>query len=157
MISGLPSRNHTAKLSRSMSPAVGRNVENGRGSISAAMNGGRSNSPPRFSGAAAGGTRDSFLNYFFGKEGGLPSAGAAGVNAIGGTAAATALGNRHVSHGTEPSFSQSIRRGENRHVERLSPIQVQYGQDEYETGRSYRDYDNDSQFVSDLLSSSFFI
>lgn len=154
-VQGLPSRNHMAKVSRSMSPAVGRNIENGHNSISATMNGGRSSSPSRFSGAAAGSTRDSFLNYFFGKDGGLPSAGAMGANAIGGTAAAAALGNRHVSHNMEPSFSQSIRRGESRHVERLSPIQVQYSQDDYDAGRSQRDYDYDSQFVRILPSLKF--
>lgn len=138
----LPHRGH-AKGSRSMSPAVGRNVENG---IAATLNGGRAASPPRF-GGAAGSTRDSFLNYFFGKEGGLPSAG--GINAVGGTAAAAAMGNRHVSHNTEPSFSQSIRRGDNRHTERQSPMQAQYSQDEFEVARSSREYsDYDSPYVS---------
>ena len=140
----LPHRGHTVKSSRSMSPAVGRNGENGHNNITASMNG-RSGSPPRFMGAAAGNTRDSFLNYFFGKEGGLPSAG--GINAVGGTAAAAAAGNRHVSH-NEPSFSQSIRRGEARHVERVPSIQPAQNQDDYEIARSspgYNDYD--SQFV----------
>ena len=140
----LPHRGHTVKGSRSMSPAVGRNGENGHNNIAASMNG-RSGSPPRFTGAAAGNTRDSFLNYFFGKEGGLPSAG--GINAVGGTAAAAAAGNRHVSH-NEPSFSQSIRRGEARHVERVPSTQPAQNQDDYEIARSspgYNDYD--SQFV----------
>lgn len=141
----LPHRGHAVKGSRSMSPAVVRNGENGHNNIAATMNG-RSGSPPRFAGAAAGNTRDSFLNYFFGKEGGLPSAG--GINAIGGTAAAAAAGNRHVSH-NEPSFSQSIRRGENKHVERASPIQAAYGQDDYEVVRSSQGYnDYNSQFPS---------
>lgn len=154
-LQGLPSRNHNVKVSRSMSPAVGRHIENGHAGVSTTTNGGRSSSPPRFSGAAGASTRDSFLNYFFGKEGGLPSSGTMGSNAIGGTAAAAALGNRHISHNTEPSFSQSIRRGENRHVERPSSIQMHHGQDDYETNRSLRDYDYDTQFVSILSGFSF--
>lgn len=148
-IQGHPVRNHVGKVNRSMSPAVGRNLENGQGGIAATRNGGRSNSPSRFAGAGAGNTRDSFLNYFFGKEGGAPSSGGIGHNAVGGTAAAAAIGNRHVSHSAEPSFSQSIRRGENRVLERASPTQTQYNQDDYDINRSSRDYEYDSQFVSD--------
>ncbi|KAK4697605.1 dynamin 1-like protein, partial [Lecanoromycetidae sp. Uapishka_2] len=144
----LPHRGHTVKGSRSMSPAVGRNPENGHHGIATTING-RSHSPPRLS-AGAGNTRDSFLNYFFGKEGGLPSAG--GINAVGGTAAAAAAGNRHVSHNQEPSFSQSIRRGENRHTERAPDMRSSYAQDDYEvvrpgSGRDYNEYDSPySQF-----------
>jgi len=146
-IQSLPHRGHTVKNSRSMSPAVGRNPENGHNSIASTMNG-RSSSPPRFGGT--GNTRDSFLNYFFGKEGGLPSAG--GMNAVGGTAAAAAAGNRHVSHNQEPSFSQSIRRGDNRHTERAPDMRASYAQDDYEVvrpgrDRDYNDYDSQySQF-----------
>lgn len=147
-IQGHPIRNHAGKVNRSMSPAVGRIPETGQGGVSAIRNGGRSNSPPRFAGAGAGNTRDSFLNYFFGKEGGAVSSGGSGSNAVGGTAAAAAIGNRHVSHNVEPSFSQSIRRGENRIVERASPTQSQYIQDDYDINRSSRDLDYDSQFVS---------
>ena len=141
----LPQRGLTVKGSRSMSPVVGRNGENGHNNAISSMNG-RSASPPRFLGAAAGNTRDSFLNYFFGKEGGLPSAG--GINAVGGTAAAAAAGgNRQVSH-NEPSFSQSIRRGEARHIERLPPTQSTYSQDDYDAARSSQGYsDYSSQFV----------
>lgn len=148
----LPHRGHTVMGSRSMSPAVGRHVENGHSSMTATLNG-RSASPPRLSGAAPGNTRDSFLNYFFGKEGGLPSAG--GMNAIGGTAAAAAAGNRHVSHNTEPSFSQSIRRGESRHTERASVMQASYSQDDYDVikpGKDYSEYD--SHFVRCHLQNS---
>ncbi|KAJ9646576.1 Dynamin- GTPase protein [Coniosporium tulheliwenetii] len=60
----LPVRGHSSKVTRSMSPAVV-----GRGSISGAVNGARGASPPRFAGQAGGTARDSFLNYFFGKEG----------------------------------------------------------------------------------------
>lgn len=142
---GLPIRSNAAMLSRSRSPAVGRTIENGHSNIASTLNGGRSSSPPRFGGQAPGSTRDSFLNYFFGKEGGLPASG--GPAAIGGTAAAAAMGNRHVSHNAEPSFSQSIRRGENRMLER-SPPQPQYPQDDYDIPRSSRDYDYSSPFVS---------
>lgn len=134
------------KVGRSMSPAVGR--ENGHGNTIAALNGGRSTSPQRFGVAASGNTRDVFLNYFFSKENGLPSAGGmgSGSGAIGGTAAAAAMGNRHVSHNVEPSFSQSIRRGDNRPTERISPLQMQHNQDDFDM-RSNRDYEYDSQFV----------
>lgn len=129
----LPHRGH-AKGSRSMSPAVGRGIhENGHTSMTATTNGGT---------AAGGASRDSFLNYFFGKEGGLPSSG--GTNTFGGTAsAAAATGTRHVSHNTEPSFSQSIRRGAPvRHNERLPYTQ----QDDYDvslppSSTTYTDYD----------------
>lgn len=137
----VPSRMH--KTGRSMSPAVGRGHENGHANMVTNLNG----SPPRFGGgAAAGSTRDSFLNYFFGKEGGLPSGNATGANAVGGPAAAAAgMGYRHVSHSAEPSFSQSIRRGDNRIIERAPlPMPMHNGQDDY----SNRDYDYDSQFVS---------
>ena len=140
-------RNHASKVSRSMSPAVGRHLENGHSGVAAIING-RSNSPPRFNSAGAGSTRDSFLNYFFGKEGGIPSAGGIGSSAVGGTAAAAAMGNRHISHGIEPSFSQSIRRGDTRVVERASPTQMQHNYEDYEANRASRDYDYDSQFVS---------
>lgn len=126
----MPIRNHLHKAGRSMSPAVGRNHENGHISMPANLN----SSPPRFSGAtAAGNTRDSFLNYFFGKEGGIPSA-----NMVAPT------GTRHVSHSTEPSFSQSIRRGDTRLMERtpLPMPPMQPSQDEYAS----RDYDYDLQY-----------
>ena len=59
----LPIRGQHNNQHRSMSPAVGRR-ENG---ITSALNG-RSSSPPRFSGQGGNSTRDSLLNYFFGKE-----------------------------------------------------------------------------------------
>ena len=132
----LPIR-HATKAGRSMSPAVGRATENGHRGISTAMNGGRSSPPPRFNNASSANTRDSFLNYFFSKEGGLPSTGGSISNAIGGTAAAAAIGNRHISHNVEPSFSQSIRRGDNRLLDRSSPMQPQFSQDDYDYNSSY--------------------
>lgn len=94
----LPHRAHLVKQGRSMSPAVLNGIN------------GRPGSPPRI-GAVAQSSRDSFLNYFFGKEGGLPAPGAASVSHIDGS---RAVGNRHVSQNIEPTFSGSIRRGEHR-------------------------------------------
>ncbi|KAI5249755.1 dynamin GTPase [Aureobasidium subglaciale] len=104
----LPIRSHLSKASRSMSPAVGR-------AGMAGTNGTRSGSPPRFAGA--GGTaRDSFLNYFFGKEGGLPqSNGFPGSNM---SSSNLPAGSRHVSSNIEPSFAGSIRRGDTKLPER---------------------------------------
>jgi dynamin 1-like protein len=93
-VQNLPIRGQPAKASRSMSPAVGPR-ENGHGTYSGA------------GGQGTGTARDSFLNYFFGKEGGLPQAGPPLPNA-------QTMGSRHVSHSTEPSFAQSIRRTEGR-------------------------------------------
>ena len=89
-------RKQALKASRSMSPAV---RENG---ITGAVNGIRSNSPHPHSG---GNTRDSFLNYFFGKDGNGAQAGGAG--------SPSSL-PRHVSQSAEPTFSQSIRRSEDK-------------------------------------------
>jgi dynamin 1-like protein len=156
-VQGHQMRNHVGKVARSISPAIGRNPENGHGGIAPTRNGGRPNSPSRFASAGAGATRDTFLNYFFGKEGGVPSSAGLGSNAVGGTAAAAAIGNRHVSHNVEPSFSQSIRRGENRVLERASPTQTQYIQDDYDNPRSSRDFDYDSQFVSNPFPNPFLL
>ncbi|KAI1104143.1 Dynamin central region-domain-containing protein [Jackrogersella minutella] len=97
----LQTRKQVTKGSRSMSPAV---RENGTASIAATMNGARSNSPSRFNPQAIGTARDSFLNYFFGKDGQMQSPGAGAPSSL----------PRHVSQGVEPTFSQSIRRGEDR-------------------------------------------
>ncbi|KAL7628174.1 Dynamin- GTPase protein [Parahypoxylon ruwenzoriense] len=95
------SRMQGAKGSRSMSPAV---RENGTPSIAVAMNGGRPGSPSRFNPQAIGNARDSFLTYFFGKDGPPPSSGVGAPSSL----------PRHVSQGAEPTFSQSIRRSEDR-------------------------------------------
>lgn len=106
----LPIRKHPA-VSRSMSPAVARERENGIGSISAAAGG-------------TGGARDSFLNYFFGKDGlpsGMPSMPPANSSAA----------SRHVSHSVEPSFSQSIRRSDRGSFTDRSPAFPPPMNDEY--------------------------
>ncbi|KAH8593328.1 Dynamin central region-domain-containing protein [Bisporella sp. PMI_857] len=134
-VENLPQRKNVHKGTRSMSPAI---RQNGTSGIMSTMNGvGRSGSPPRFNGQAAGGARDSFLNYFFGKEGGLPT---------GGTGQALQNPNlgRHVSQSQEPSFSQSIRRQDERTVHR-TPAQ-QSKEDDYALGKAQRDYDYNSPF-----------
>lgn len=88
----------TAKPSRSMSPAVHQDALVGLG---ASMNGIRPSSPG-MNGQGIGGARDTFLNYFFGKDGMAPV-----------SAPITPTTNgRHTSHPSEPTFSQSLRREE---------------------------------------------
>jgi dynamin 1-like protein len=99
---GPSSRKQLAKGSRSMSPAVREN-----GSIASAVNGTRPASPSR----PGGGPRDTFLTYFFGKD---------GPTQPGGAGAPTSL-PRHVSQSIEPSFSQSIRRSEEKLSHRAAP------------------------------------
>jgi len=140
-IENLPHRKQLQKGQRSMSPAI---RENSTGSIAATMNGARSGSPPRFNGQAVGGARDSFLNYFFGKEGGLPSGGSGAGQ--GSSSAHNPNLSRHVSQSTEPSFSQSIRRQEERAIHRTPAQQLR--EDDYELGRAQRDYDYNSPFAS---------
>ncbi|KAL4814442.1 Dynamin central region-domain-containing protein [Aspergillus spinulosporus] len=60
----LPIRAQSSKGTRSMSPNIGKSSETG---ITATLNGTHSNPPSAFGGANT--TRDSFLNYFFGKDG----------------------------------------------------------------------------------------
>jgi dynamin 1-like protein len=109
----LPTRKHQAQPSRSMSPAVGRLINGSHNSISGQINSHRTRSPPP--------ARDSFLNYFFGKDGATAYSNSAH------TAQATLdnrPGSRHVSQNTEPSFAQSIRRGDTRqptHVLEMMP------------------------------------
>jgi dynamin 1-like protein len=139
-IENLPHRKHAHKGARSASPAV---RENGTSGIAATMNGARSASPTRFNNQAAGGARDSFLNYFFGKDGGLQGGIGTGQSI---PPIQNPNLNRHVSQSTEPSFSQSIRRQEERIVPRTPAQQAR--EDNYELGRAQRDYDYSSPFVS---------
>jgi dynamin 1-like protein len=125
----LPLRLQQSKAGRSMSPTVGRDRENGHGSISGTLAGGQGN----------GTARDSFLNYFFGKEGSLPAAGPP-------LPQPPQLGSRHVSHPIEPSFSQSVRRTERGSLAERSPLsQFGVAHDEYNGSQ----YDGEvSLFVS---------
>ncbi|OAL74602.1 dynamin [Trichophyton violaceum] len=114
----LPVRGHSSKAARTGSPHPGRNPE----SISSALNGLQSASPPRL-GSQHGNAKDSFLNYFFGKDG-LP----------GSTPPPTSSGlSRHVSHAMEPSFSQSFRRNEVRSpsIPHFPAPQEEYAPTEY--------------------------
>ncbi|KAL1965316.1 hypothetical protein VTN77DRAFT_5918 [Rasamsonia byssochlamydoides] len=96
----IPIRGSNGTGARNQSPHMGRGAENG---ISATLNGSQqSTSPPRF--GPSNTARDSFLNYFFGKEGGIPSAGP--------LPQPTSSQPRRIGHSTEPSISHSIRRGE---------------------------------------------
>ncbi|ERT00232.1 hypothetical protein HMPREF1624_03603 [Sporothrix schenckii ATCC 58251] len=100
-------------------------AKGGRSSSIARENGaGRPGSPTRFNQPAINNAKDSFLNYFFGKDG----------SAIGGTGPSGHHHNanigRHVSQTSEPTFSQSMRRPDDRPLR--SPIGA--GSDEY--GRS---------------------
>ncbi|KAK8095416.1 Dynamin-related protein DNM1 [Apiospora kogelbergensis] len=97
-------RKQVGKAPRSMSPAI---RENGTGSLASAVNGTRSASPSR---PGPGGARDTFLTYFFGKDGNSPPGGAGAPSSL----------PRHVSQSVEPSFSQSIRSREEKHRPALS-------------------------------------
>ncbi|OJJ43702.1 hypothetical protein ASPZODRAFT_136164 [Penicilliopsis zonata CBS 506.65] len=67
----LPIRNQSGKGTRSLSPHIGNLSENG---AVPALNGTQLNSSPMFSSSNT--ARDSFLNYFFGKEGGMTTTAA---------------------------------------------------------------------------------
>lgn len=132
----LPHRKNPHKGPRSMSPAV---HENGTSNIVATMNGIRSDSPARHNGQAAGGARDTFLNYFFGKDG-VPG----GVPGQGHSSAHNPNLSRHVSQSAEPIFSQSIRRQEERGTHRTPATHSR--EDDYESRP--KEYDYNSPFVS---------
>lgn len=96
----LPIRNQSqsAKGARAMSPHVGRTTENG---IAATLNGANAGHPAGFGGSHT--ARDSFLNYFFGKDGVQSGVAPSSQHAL----------NR-AAHASEPSIGQSIRRAEMR-------------------------------------------
>jgi dynamin 1-like protein len=113
----LPLRKHQSQASRSMSPAIGR-LMNGSHGLPGALNGNRTRSPPPSGGSGPG--RDSFLNYFFGKDGGIPSSS----QFPGHHPPESRPGSRHVSQNIEPSIAQSFRRGDTRqptHVLEMLP------------------------------------
>ncbi|KAF2088222.1 hypothetical protein K490DRAFT_39989 [Saccharata proteae CBS 121410] len=132
-------RGHASKNSRSMSPAVGRGSMNGAPSIAGALNGNRNGSPPRFQPGGSG-AKDSFLNYFFGKEGGLPAAMPSAASAASAAHSHEQRpGSRHVSQHQEPSFAGSFRRGETRLPERrLEEI----AQEDMDIALPTRDFDS---------------
>ena len=126
-VQNLPVRGQPPRAGRSMSPAVGLR-ENGHASMSAA------------GGQGAGAARDSFLNYFFGKEGGLPQPGPP-------LPPAASMASRHVSHSAEPSFAQSIRRTEGRSNRSPTLPSFPTAMDEHPAASEY----GDSLFVSFTL------
>ncbi|KAH6845178.1 Dynamin central region-domain-containing protein [Chaetomium sp. MPI-CAGE-AT-0009] len=101
-------RKAVGKSQRSHSPAV---RDASAGSIAAALNGTRPSSPARFNGQGIGGTKDSFLNYFFGKDGAI----------VPGSTPPNANIGRHVSQSVEPTFSQSMRRPEEKALRSPAP------------------------------------
>lgn len=107
----LPHRTHLkGKDSRSMSPAVGRDA----GRLSHAL------SAPA---SQAQNGRDSFLNYFFGKENETRSGALPGQNT-----SPSLPGGRHVSQNNEPSISASFRRGDTRPVSQPEPVNLEEGE-----------------------------
>ncbi|RSL42626.1 hypothetical protein CEP53_012091 [Fusarium sp. AF-6] len=126
-------RSKVTKPPRSLSPPI---LENGtHPSIAAAMNasnlnGLRSASPSRLNQQGLGGARDSFLNYFFGKD---------GVNNIGATGplpSPTLPNGRHISQHSETSFPIVRREKEINH--RPSTATPQPLEDEFDrTGKNY--------------------
>lgn len=110
-------KNHS-KNSRSLSPAV----REGHNSLAAAVNG-RPQSP--MNGQGLGGAKDTFLNYFFGKEGLSPMHSPGSLP----------NGGRHLGQSIEPSFSSSFRREEKVVVR---PAPSTRGEEDYDpTSRSY--------------------
>jgi len=92
-------RRQITKPPRSLSPPV---RENGPGSLTAALNGVRSVSPSRFN-AQGSGARDSFLHYFFGKD---------GLGALN-NSPSPGHGQRAPSHSSDANLPGSIRREDN--------------------------------------------
>ncbi|KAG5998044.1 hypothetical protein E4U52_001879 [Claviceps spartinae] len=116
-------RKHTSKPGRSLSPAV---HESTHGSLAAAVNGARPHSPSPMNGQGLGGARDTFLNYFFGKDG-------IGHNPMPLPGSPLANVRRHLGQASEPSITQSIRR-----EERNLPGPATHISDEYDpTSRNY--------------------
>ncbi|KAF6840132.1 dynamin-related protein [Colletotrichum plurivorum] len=130
-------RKQASKGARSLSPGV---RENGTPGLNTALNGARSASPSRFNGQGLGGARDSFLTYFFGKDGASPIGAAQGMSPMPNSSIA-----RHVSQSSEPTFSQSIRRPEEKLALR-TPVQPAAREDELEFGKSSRSIDFGAPF-----------
>ena len=110
-------------------------LKSGRSASPALSNGinGRSSSPPRI-GVAGQSSKDSFLNYFFGKDAGIPGPA---------TATHNSLATRQVSQNIEPTFAGSIRQGDTRR-----PVSVSH------THAPERDPDADYSYPSVSLSLS---
>ncbi|PHH61293.1 hypothetical protein CDD81_523 [Ophiocordyceps australis] len=114
------------KFPRSQSPAI---REHSHGSLAAAVNGARSQSPSRLNGQGLGSARDTFLTYFFGKDGFSPS------GAPTPSPANPAGGSRHFSQVSESNFVHNMRREEKM---ALRPASAVAKDDEYDPmGKSY--------------------
>ena len=92
-------RGQSSKGNRSMSPHHGRSAENG---ITSTLNGAETNPQAGF--GSGNMSRDSFLNYFFGKDGNVQSQGP--------LPQVPQSQNKQPNHTTESSIGQSIRRAE---------------------------------------------
>ncbi|KAK4197742.1 Dynamin-related protein DNM1 [Triangularia verruculosa] len=92
-------RKAASKNIRSLSPAM---RDAAAGSLATALNGTRSDSPARLNGQGLGNAKDSFLNYFFGKDGAL----------VPGPPPPHSQMGRHINQMSESSFNQSMRRAE---------------------------------------------
>lgn len=104
-------RKALGKSGRSHSPSV---RDSSSGGITAALNGVRSSSPAQFNGQGLGNAKDSFLNYFFGKDGAI----------VPGTPPPHSNLGRHVSQSVEPTFSQSMRRPEEKPLRSPAPAPI---------------------------------
>ncbi|KAB8268571.1 Dynamin central region-domain-containing protein [Aspergillus minisclerotigenes] len=93
----IPIRSQSAKGTRNMPPNIGKLQESG---IAATLNGAHQNPHAMFGGTNT--TRDSFLNYFFGKDGAQPSPSLPQPSSQ----------SRPSNHSNEVSATQSIRRTE---------------------------------------------
>ncbi|KOS20952.1 Dynamin-related protein DNM1 [Escovopsis weberi] len=113
-------RKLVAKQGRSMSPAI-HSEAGGMGMGMGMANGGRPTSPTRIN----GGSKDSFLTYFFGKD---------GVSPVSPAPLPSTNGTRHISQTSETGFSQGLRR-----KEELPSRSIPAARDEYDdpTGKSY--------------------
>jgi dynamin 1-like protein len=140
--SGSVTRKKPLKGLRSMSPSFS---QNGNPGMSQTINGTRTTSPIRTNGHSAtmgaSHTRDSFLNYFFGKDAIVPThaSGTQGATVPGGT-------NRFSVHPSEPSFAQSIRRAEEKPLTRT----VANVRDDDLDSRSQRGIDIGQHLVSSV-------
>lgn len=109
---------------RSMSPAIGRDGH--RLGHAPSISNGLHAPPP-----SGGGGRDSFLNYFFGKENEARAGASLPGQSVAGTMSGLPTGSRHVSQNIEPSIAASFRRGDTRPVALPEPVyDGEYGAEE---------------------------
>ncbi|KAF2397586.1 dynamin GTPase [Trichodelitschia bisporula] len=135
----LPFRGHHAqKHSRSMSPAIGHNLTNGSHPMSAQLSGMRS-------GSEQTGAKDSFLQYFFGKDQAMAQAASSVANAPRSNSMYERPSSRHVSTNVEPTFSGSIRRGDSRVQDKPVPEPIEDDMDIARPADSGMPWDTNSE------------